>query len=737
LGAREKLGSALKKLGNLRPKISHTTLITTMVISLILAVAFVVRILPIRWGMYLSEFDPYFQYRFTEYLTKTGIGTWFDTSNPASWLNWVDYQRWYPYGANIHGLAYPGLPMTGSFLYQVVQLLGVNISLKDFVIILPAIFTTFGVLLIYFLGKDIAGKGAGILAALFFALNPTFISRASLGFYDDESSGIPALILFSILFLRSMDKERSTKSAVLYMIASGLTLGYITAGWGAALYPIAMITLFVFFLILMRRYTTRLLFSYSVTFGIGLFIAIHVPKLGPGWLLDSAILPVFGVFLLLLLSEILQTAKTTRWKIASIALFFIVILGGVAALSQVGVIGSPVGKFISVLNPFERLNVPLIESVQEHRVTAWGTLYYDYGVGILFFLVGLFFVIGNLTNRNLFLAIWSLTGLYFATSMVRLMMLLAPAFVIVWAIGVTGLIKPFLTIVRETPKISVGKKQMGRVGKEYSGIVVMMIFLLLTLTIALPFPRVFTHAYTPTTIASDSIGVGPSFGPLTDWIDALAWMRTLPPNTVIASWWDYGYWITVEGNQTSLADNATFNTTQIALIGAVYMSNETQAVQILSQFRDASGHRPDYILVFATFQDNSQNHWPEAGYGDEGKWRWMAKIAGNFTFAKGNDALFGNYSLGKDSYTPSGSTTPAYTDNSVGKNTVIWKLMYYAHDRVLEASDNATITSGQSYSRIPNWQGYFVPVAFFPASRPSYNIGIDPIVAIYKINYKD
>lgn len=728
LSSREKLGSALKKLGNLRPKISHATLMTTMVVALILLIAFVVRMLPMRWGFYLSEFDPYWQFRFTEYLTKTGVGTWFDASNPASWLNWVDTARWYPLGANVPKLAYPGLPMTGSILYQIVQLLGINISLKDFVIILPAIFGTMSVLVIYFLGKDMAGKGAGLLSALFLALNPTFISRVSFGFYDDESNGILAVLLFALLFLRSLDKERPMKNALLYMIGSGLAIGYITAAWGASLYPIAMTTLFVFVLLLMRRYSTRLLLSYSITFGIGLFIAIHVPKLGPGWLLDSAILPVFGVFLLLLLSEILQAVTTTRWKITYAALFFVVILGGITVLSQVGVIATPVGKFISVLNPFERLNVPLIESVQEHRVTAWGTLYYDFGVGVLFFLVGLFFVIGNLTNRNTFLAIWGLTGLYFATSMVRLMVLLAPAFCIIWAIGVTGMIKPFLTIVREAPKISVGKKQMGRVGKEFSGIVILMIFVLLTLTVALPFPRVFTHAYTPTTIASDSIGVGPSFGPMPDWINALAWMRTLPPNTIIVSWWDYGYWITIEGNQTSLSDNATFNTTQISLVGAVFMSNETQAIQILKSNFNGPHGRPGYIVVFTTFQDDSSKNYPEAGYGDEGKWRWMAKIAGNFTFAKGNDSLFGNYSIGKDNTAPAGQT-PNLIDNRVGLSSVIYKLMYYAHDRVLLGYDAKTAASNVKM------EGYFTEAALFPFSRPTYNIGIDPIVAIYKVNY--
>jgi dolichyl-diphosphooligosaccharide--protein glycosyltransferase len=329
-GRLSKVTDALKKVGNLRPKISHSTLMTAVLISLILSIAFVLRILPIRWGMYLSEFDPYFQYRFTEKLTNTGIATWFDAGNPSSWLNWIDYERWHPLGANVPKLAYPGLPMTASFLYQIVRLLGIDISLKNFCILFPAFFGTLAVLVMYFLGKDIGGKSVGILSSLFLALNPSFISRVSLGFFDDESNGIVAILLFAIFFLRTLDKERPARSAFLYMVASGLTLGYITAGWGASLYPIAMTALFVFALIVMRRYSTRLLFSYSVTFGIALFTAIHVPKLGPGWLLDSAILPVFGVFLLLLLSEILRTVKTTRWKLGYMALFFIAIIGGVA-----------------------------------------------------------------------------------------------------------------------------------------------------------------------------------------------------------------------------------------------------------------------------------------------------------------------------------------------------------------------------------------------------------------------
>jgi dolichyl-diphosphooligosaccharide--protein glycosyltransferase len=737
LGAREKLGNlgnALKKLGNLRPKISHATLMATMVILLIMLIAFVVRILPIRWGMNLSEFDPFSFYRFANYLTKTNIALWFNSSDPY----WHTIQSWYPLGVNIYTVGYPGLAMVGAFLYEIVNLLGIGISLKDFLILLPPVLGAITCLAAYFLGKDIAGKSAGILAALFLALNPSYIGRTSLGFFDNESMGILAILLIILFFLRSLDMERPIKSALFYMVAAGLSVGFICAQWGASMYPIDMLALFAFLSLVLRRYSRRLLLSYSVTFGIGLFIAVHVPKLGLNFLSSSVVLPIAGVFILLLLSEVLRDVKTLSLKIMYTAVFFAILIGSAAALSWLGVIHSPAGKFASLLDPFLRASEPIIESVQEHHVTAWPTIYYDYGVGILFILFGLSLAIRNPTNRNLFLTIYATTGLYFAMSMVRLTVVLAPAFCILWAMGVTGLIKPFLTILREVPKVSVGRKQIGRVGKEFSGVVVLMIFVLLTLTIALPYPRVFNAAYQPVTILSDSTGIGPTTGPMTEWVDACTWMRTqLPLNTVIVSWWDYGYWISMEGNQTSVVDNATFNTTAIGWVGAALMSTEQQSTNILkTQFTGKYGP-PSYIVVFGTFSyDSSSSTYPEVGYGDEGKWRWFVQISGNKTLlpdgkpANGNDALFGNYSIGYDIINRTATSNGTPVINAVGQNTTFYKLLYYANDRILVGDTAATAV------QTVNMEGYFTEAAFFPSTKVSYG-GIYPIVAIYKINYKD
>ncbi len=237
--------------------------------------------------------------------------------------------------------------------------------------------------------------------------------------------------------------------------------------------------------------------------------------------------------------------------------------------------------------------------------------------------------------------------------------------------------------MKEVPAIPRRKTRFAtHVGKEFSGAILIVVFLLLTFTFVLPSPRVFSQADTPTTIAAASVPLKPD-DTVRDWIDTLAWMREkLPPDAVVASWWDYGYWITVWGNKTSLADNGTINTTQIGNIGYMFMSNETEAIEMLKNY-DAT-----HILVFTTFATDGR----DANFGDEGKWRWMARIPGL------DDNSFGNVSLGVDwvDINRDGQRTQdELVPNVKGQNSTIYKLMTYGKETKLgtpEPQRSVTLT---------------------------------------------
>jgi len=724
---RLKIIEALKSLGAIRFRVSHSSLLHISILLLILFIAFMVRLLPIRWGFNLSEFDPHTHYRLTKYMVDNGFFTW---------VSWHDRMSWYPNGFD-YRWNFPGLSATAAFFYIIARALGLSPApmstsnplttdpVFNFCVIFPVIMGTLTCLVIYLLGRDIGGKAVGLFSALFLALNSSYIGRTSLGFFDDETVGIFGILLFIFFFLRSIDPERSLRNSLTYAVASGLSLGYLFASWGAARYPLGMTVLFVFVLLLLRRYSSRLLLSYSATFGIALFIAINVPKLGFKYLTETTVLAVFGIFLLLCLYEASRHIKTIKIKTVFVFCFFAISVVSFLMLSWYGYISNPGFKFMSVLVPTERLGggttQQLVQSVQEHRPAAWGSFYYDLGIGAFFVPVGLFFAVQNPTNRNLFLCIFGLTSVYFASSMVRLTLLMAPAFCLLWALALVRLLGPFITLMKETSAIPRRRMRLeAHVGKEFSGAFIVMIFLLLTFTFVLPsqeamFPRVLNHAYSPTTIAAGSLPIKP-IEPVTDWLDALNWMRVnLQSTDVVAAWWDYGYWITTIANKTTLADNGTINSTQIARIGLMFMSNETEAIKILDRF-DAT-----YVVVFTTFQlqqtsEGELNIVPQ-GWGDEGKWRWMAKIAGGtYGFS---DADF----VEKDPETGE----PQWGNwSDRGKNTVIYKLMTYGQEVTVYGYSTIQLEHFEEayFSRLP--EGYMDPLRTY---------GIVPLVCVYKINY--
>jgi hypothetical protein len=166
----------------------------------------------------------------------------------------------------------------------------------------------------------------------------------------------------------------------------------------------------------------------------------------------------------------------------------------------------------------------------------------------------------------------------------------------------------------------------------------------------------------------------------------------------------------VIGNKPSLADNGTFNSTQIKLLGEMMMSNETRAFALIQDWNRyaqdlGKTDRITHVLVFTTFDSNGK----DINYGDETKWVWMAKIAGL------DDTLYGN--------TTTGSTV--WTD--LGKTTIIYKMMTYA--KALRVSS--------AVAEVPTFT-YFAPAYFSNMNLSSSERtvdGINAVVAIYAVNY--
>ena len=748
---RDKLGG-FSDSARLRLQISHGTIIAYSALILILFIAVTIRLLPLRWEnlaagtALLNEFDPYYQFSITKHMVDNGL------LSPYYPTSWIDTMKWYPDGLDM-SRSLPSLPMTGAVLYQIVSLFGANIDLMTFTAILPAFIAAVACIVIYFIGKDMGGRTVGLFSALFLALAPSFLQRSSLGFFDTEVPGVIGLVLFIFFFLRSLDANRSLRASLGYSLGAGLALAYFIAGWGAAYFVIGLSVLFVFILVLLKRYSQRMLITYSITFGLALFIGTKVPYISLDYLISGAVLPVAAVFIVLIVAELMRNNISVKSKFSLIIASIAVIVGGFVILWLTGALGGLAGKFITVLSPFIRAASPLVDSVAEQRISAWGNLYIELGISILFFLVGLYFTLRNPTNRNIFLLLFAVTSLYFATSMVRLLVIFAPAFAIIASIGIVGMLKPFITFLQEAPHaIARSKRKLMRVSKEYSGVAIFVVFILLMTNLAFSpqtggMPRSIDQAYTPTAITASSIPVGgPSLSqPVSAWLDAVEWTReNLQPTDAVVMWWDYGNWLADLGNVTSLADNTTVNATQIQNIGFTFMGSENQSLTMLN---DYGQEHVKYIAIFEVLYvaspsaGSNQLIVTPAGYGDEGKWVWMARISG-----QGMDRLVqNNYISGTEawidetSFGVSSQQTGRWEWNDRGLNSTIYKLLYNVEE---EYATRMTITlSSQGVSISPTSQVTTAPTYFKEKYFAGMNIsptqygGLVPVVAIYEIDW--
>jgi dolichyl-diphosphooligosaccharide---protein glycosyltransferase len=622
--SRENISARFRAIRKTLSGIPRETVLHYSILSLTLALAAIIRLLPLRWGAYISEFDPYFNFNDMRQITASG---W------QSWYSYTDFKAWYPFGRPPVATSYPGTSFTGTLIYQFLQAIGINISLYDAAVYAPVILGTFGVLVIYFFARDIWGKSAGLLAGLFSAFSSSLISRTDLGFFRNEAVGIPTMVMAFLFFMRAVNPSRSLKGTVIYSMLSSVSLIYMAFAWGSFRYAAEVLGLFTLALVVLGRYSPRLLLSYGITIGFFLFTGTELPLLGHTYLTESTTIALLGVMGILAVMELSRLAPTTRGRLTVLGLA----VAGVVAIAVLGVGTGLIsaglrGKFLATIDPFVRNNIPLVASVAENRPSTWSSLYLEIGSIILLAVFGFFFAFQRLRDSDVLLIVFGVTGFYFAASLVRLTLILAPAMATLAAITVVELGKPAMDIIQQAVIFPRRKLRFtSRVSREFSLGILLIILILVVPT----FINAVQSAYTPTTIASASLPVRGNFP---DWLQALTWMNNnLPTTSVVFAWWDYGYWISVNTGLHTLADNGTGNSTQIQIVATGLMLNESMAVNLLHQY----GVTHVALFISYNYQSGGSPLCPSSsaspagsppvcGYGDDSKWYWMVRI-GNGT----------------------------------------------------------------------------------------------------------
>jgi dolichyl-diphosphooligosaccharide--protein glycosyltransferase len=587
------------------------------------------RFYPSKYGYYLNEFDPYFDYRATKFIVDNGLD--------AYW-QWHDTMSWYPEGRDVPGTSQAVLHITAAYLYQA---FGRGMSLIDFTIAFPAIMGALTVIAVFALVRVLGGTSAGLFSALMMAFSPAIIQRGNLGWFKSEPLGLFFGILAMYLFISAI-KHKEIKYAIAKAIAGGLILGLANGSWGGIQYFSIPISLFFIALPFFRRDLTIPMYVAIAFTAFTLITAAAFPRPGVSFVLGLPGIAMMAGTAFLVIAFFVKKISRPMVQTRNVAFVLIAFVAIGMAFIVAGPYVSPSFRYLNAINPFIGSIDPLVESVAEHFTPTVADYFVDFSVLLMFAGLGGWLAFRRRNDTAIFALLIGITGVYVSATFARLLVFASVGIIVLAGLGLYEVTRSIMAyrVATATPaatgptRLTAATREERRRmefasrGHSTSGQVVKIsyvIVMIMMLSIPMFYPsnsNWVSSADVPTAIANGGTGFRVQSD---DWINAMDWLsKNTEPNAVVASWWDYGYWITTLGNKPTLADNATLNHTRIQSIAKMFVSDEESGMKI------AQDLKADYILVYVV-----------------GQVRFYGQLNATGTDAAGDDQRIGIYTLGQ------------------------------------------------------------------------------------------
>ena len=627
----------------------------------------------IRYESVIHEFDPYFNYRTSEYLTKEGF---------YEFWNWFDDGSWYPLGRVVGQTLFPGLMTTSAVLHGVLNFFGICVNIRNICVFMAPLFSAMTALAGYLMTKEATGgrTEAGLLAALFIGICPSYMSRSVAGSYDNE-----AIAIFTLTFAFYMFQRANRTGSILDALLSAFAYLYMVSAWGGYIFVINTIAIYVLALLILGRFTAKHYVVYSTFYIVGTLFCLNIPFVNFQAITSSEHMSSHGVFVLAsaymainYFNSLAPTGTLKRLSKYLLAATGICLLLIFAFLTITGRTRWQ-GRSMTLLDPtYASKYIPIIASVSEHQPTSWSNYIMDLHLIAFLAPIGLIMCFTRLTDGSLFLGVYGILAVYFSGVMIRLLLVLAPAASCLAAIGASSVFSSFTPFVREglasTEKTSISTSRSYNLSRR--NVSVLSVFGLLVMAgLGYQLVRFVQHcvwtssmAYSsPSIVMSQQLRDGSRLIQ-DDFREAYYWLRmNTKKDAKVLSWWDYGYQITAMSNRTVIVDNNTWNNSHIATVGLVLSSTEENALPILEKLD------VDYVLVLY----GGVARYPSD---DIAKFLWPIRIAHGVYPDKVTEGDF----LGPRGYTVDETATDRM------KNCVMYKLSYYRA---------AEITGGNDFAR--------------------------------------
>ncbi len=562
----------------------------------------------------LQALDPFYIYRMAEHVVTHNFH-----------LMSLDALRYYPMGVDPH-LEFTLPYYSPAILYALVSNIGVNMTFLEFAKIYPALCGAFASILLFFIGKELFDIKTGLFAAFFFAVSPSVIYRTAAGFIEKEP--IAVVFMFSALyfFIRALKRNSLISGTI-----AGLSLAGMSASWGGVQFVFGLLAAFAIVLLVLNKQPKSMLTAYAPTVLIGIFLPYlsSIPAVYFKSFTSMLILGTLGIVAVRDLVERYALVKKENLRYVVPVLLvcggLFVFIGGlfsqtlagymvtaqtVVSPAQKGVIGSTVaennpaswGDFKANLGAnYAATIIPSLGPVLNHFSLWWFVIlagvvvliklseenkkykqYIYFSIPVLLILLNFetelclyaFLILVSLLSKRwelLFVTIWLVEGVHGTLGKVRMMFLFGPAAALFGAYFISNAITYIFNL-------DIFKKK----AKEETNILPTIIYVLVGLVLVVNLAAGYSFSKNH---------VGPSLSP--NWQQAMDFLKTnTTEDSIIFSWWDYGYWFQTAGERTTIIDGGNLNATADVLAARFFTRrNETEWGTYLRQ------HDVDYILV--------------------------------------------------------------------------------------------------------------------------------------------
>jgi len=596
--------------GNFDFKLNHLLIIG--ILSLAFSTSFLIRSQPANSGWELNEFDPFFNYRATQYILDNGIEAYFQ---------WNDDLSWHPHGRDVSKTSQVMLHLTTAVTYSIFSGSG---NLYDFAILFPVVFGSLTVIVIFALVRVIGGTTAGLFASLLFSVSLPIIMRGQIGWFKSEPLGIFFSILALYLFLSGI-KSKKHKFVIPKLISAGIFLIFSLSAWGGDQFFIIPLGIFLLVLPFLRNDHKFLVWSIPLFTVSSIITSLGFERLGINFITGLGGLALIIPTIFLVSCIFIQNySKNSKNRNGLLFLLIFLIIGSSFLIlgTDSQLINLPTHRYLNAINPFLTTTDPLVDSVSEHATTTISQSFLFHSILMIFSGLGIWLILKNSKNNLIkndmisFSLIIGIVGVYVSSAFVRLEVFASISIIILSSIGLSILSKEFFNINIEKKT----KNNLQRISFAFG-----LIFLLI-IPLTLPVQsNTLTLSDNPLTIMNG----GSTFQiSSSDWLDSMEWIKNnTPDDAVIAAWWDYGYWIQTKGERATLADNSTLIDSIIKKLASAFLSTPDKSWEILDKME------ADYFLIFVTGQRLGVDHENQPIYvlqggGDESKKQWFMKIAG-------------------------------------------------------------------------------------------------------------